>query len=77
MIKLQEKHIKDKQIEHHKAIISLQEKLKKNQQEMIRLRDDIKQANKQLKDKKAADDVKEFDLRSKTYDLNNFCQVRP
>ncbi|XP_022649589.1 lysine-specific histone demethylase 1A-like isoform X1 [Varroa jacobsoni] len=74
VIKLQEKHIKDKQIEHHKAIITLQEKLKKNQHEMIELRKKIDQSNKQLREKESAKELEEFELRSKAYDLNTYCQ---
>lgn len=75
VIKLQEKHIKDKQIEHHKAIITLQDKLKKNLQEMLDLRNKIDQCNKQLREKETSKEVQEFDLRSIAYDLNTFCQV--
>lgn len=34
-VRLQEKHVKEKQIEHQKNIVELQEKLKKNLHEVI------------------------------------------
>lgn len=69
VIKLQEKHIKDKQIEHHKAIILLQERLKTNQQQMAELKEKIENINNQRKD-----DAADFEQRAKTYDLSVYCQ---
>lgn len=50
VIKLQEKHVKEKQIKHWKDIISLQEQLKTNQNRMCNVRDKIEELHKQHKE---------------------------
>ncbi|XP_064629028.1 lysine-specific histone demethylase 1A-like [Lineus longissimus] len=78
VIKLQEKHVKEKQIQYQKNIIELQEKLKKNQTSMIQLKERISNLNKQYKEasesKQSRDITGEFFLRSKLRDLNSTCK---
>lgn len=73
VIKLQEKHVKEKQIQHLKSVIALQDKLKTNQQELIRVKETMQEIN--LKVKEVADIEKrdlnqEFTHRSGIRDLN-------
>ncbi|XP_063241674.1 lysine-specific histone demethylase 1A-like isoform X2 [Bacillus rossius redtenbacheri] len=78
VIKLQEKNVKEKQVQHWKAVVSLQEKLKTNQHRMIALREKIEEMNKQHKDlsdsKGQKDITQEFVVRSKLRDLSNACR---
>ncbi|XP_069690612.1 lysine-specific histone demethylase 1A-like isoform X2 [Periplaneta americana] len=78
VIKLQEKNVKEKQVQHWKAVIALQERLKTNQHRMLALREKIEELNKQYKDqcesKGPRDITQEFVLRSKLRDLNNSCR---
>lgn len=78
VIKLQEKHVKEKQIEHWKLILEMQEKLKTNQQRMLQLRDHIEalhQQHTELASSKAQRDVtQEFVLRSKQHELTCACR---
>ncbi|KAJ9576874.1 hypothetical protein L9F63_006545, partial [Diploptera punctata] len=78
VIKLQEKNVKEKQIEHWKAVIALQERLKTNQNRMLALKEKIEELNKQYKEqcesKGPRDITHEFVLRSKLRDVNNSCQ---
>jgi len=78
VIKLQEKNVKEKQVQHWKAVIALQERLKTNQHMMLALREKIEEMNKQYKEqcegKGPRDITQEFVLRSKLRDLNNCCR---
>ncbi|KAK3097833.1 hypothetical protein FSP39_013611 [Pinctada imbricata] len=78
VIKLQEKHVKEKQCEHQRNIIELQEKLKKNQQGMLALRDKVEELHKQWKEasevKPPRDITAEFLVKSKLRDLNAACK---
>ncbi|XP_023709378.1 lysine-specific histone demethylase 1A [Cryptotermes secundus] len=78
VIKLQEKNVKEKQVQHWKAVIALQERLKTNQHRMLALREKIDELNKQYKEqcesKGPRDITQEFVLRSKLRDLNNSCR---
>ncbi|XP_005100139.1 lysine-specific histone demethylase 1A [Aplysia californica] len=74
VIKLQEKHVKDKQCEHQRNIIEMQEKLRKCQAQMLTLKDKVQELHKQWRE---ASDVKpprditaEFLVKSKLRDLN-------
>ncbi|XP_053381174.1 lysine-specific histone demethylase 1A-like [Mercenaria mercenaria] len=73
VIKLQEKHVKEKQIEHQKNIIELQEKLKKNLHQCLVLKDRIEELHKQWKEasevKPPRDITAEFLIKSKLRDL--------
>lgn len=75
---LQEKHVKDKQIQHWKNVISLQDKLKTQLAEISNVKTNIKQLHKEIKEAKeafektATRDVSElFKIKSKTYELGN------
>lgn len=79
--RLQEKNVKDKQIQHWKNVISLQEKLKSNLLRMTAMREEMDTLSKEIKnlketmEKKSVKDVEElFSLKSKTYDLNELCK---
>ena len=78
VIKLQEKNVKEKQIQHWKNVIGLQDRLKNNQQSMLALRERILALNKQHKEesdnKEPRNITDEFVHRSKLRDLNNACQ---
>ena len=78
VIKLQEKHVKEKQCEHQRNVIHLQEKLKKNQTQMIALREKIEELYEQYKEasevKQPRDITAEFLLKSKLRDLTAACK---
>ncbi|XP_071113292.1 lysine-specific histone demethylase 1A-like isoform X1 [Haliotis cracherodii] len=78
VIKLQEKHVKEKQCEHQRHIIEMQDKLKKNQTQMLTLRDKIEELHKQWKEasevKPPRDITAEFLIKSKLRDLNAACK---
>ena len=66
IIKLQEKHVKEKQIDHWKEIIGLQEKMKTNQTKIVTVVDKIEELTKQKKDLEkveARDVAQEFAFR--------------
>lgn len=66
IIKLQEKHVKERQIKHWKDIIYVQEKLKTNQTKILNLRDKIEDLHKEhndLKDLQNRDVTAEFNMR--------------
>ncbi|CAB4063611.1 Lysine-specific histone demethylase 1A,Lysine-specific histone demethylase 1 homolog 2,Lysine-specific histone demethylase 1 homolog 1,Protein FLOWERING LOCUS D,Lysine-specific histone demethylase 1 homolog 3,Possible lysine-specific histone demethylase 1 [Lepeophtheirus salmonis] len=75
VIKLQEKHVKERQIKHFKEVISVQERLKENQSRLITLKDKIVETGKQREEleKITNRDVgQEFDYRAKVRDLVAF-----
>uniref|UniRef100_T1JI28 Lysine-specific histone demethylase n=1 Tax=Strigamia maritima TaxID=126957 RepID=T1JI28_STRMM len=78
VIKLQEKHVKEKQIQHWKAILELQEKLKANQNKMLSVKERLEELHKQhaeLNDTKQPRDITlEFLLRNKYRDLTVACK---
>ncbi|XP_054167068.1 lysine-specific histone demethylase 1A-like [Oppia nitens] len=79
VIQLQEKSVKEKQIQHWKAISDLQEKLKTNLNRMLSLKEKIEflsKQHKELMDKKGPkpDITKEFVVRSTARDLNAACR---
>ncbi|BFZ09606.1 hypothetical protein BsWGS_12645 [Bradybaena similaris] len=74
VIKLQEKHVKDKQCEHQRSIIEMQERLRKCQAQMLAQKERVQELHRQWKE---ASDVKpprditaEFLVKSKLRDLN-------
>jgi len=72
VILLQEKNVKEKQLQHWKAIYELLEKLKKNQIRILELNEKIEELHKEqkeLSDLKGRDITQEFALRSNTRDL--------
>ncbi|XP_015917188.1 lysine-specific histone demethylase 1A [Parasteatoda tepidariorum] len=78
VIKLQEKHVKEKQIQHWKAILELQEKLKTNLNKMLHIKEQIEEMRKhhqELSESKQQKDVTlEFVLRSKMRDIGAACK---
>ncbi|XP_026279739.2 lysine-specific histone demethylase 1A [Frankliniella occidentalis] len=76
VIKLQEKNVKEKQIQHWKAVITLQDRLKTNQNKMISLQERIQELHKQTQEfiniKKNINE--EFEARSKLRDLSHACR---
>lgn len=73
VIKLQEKHVKEKQIQHLKAVIALQDKLKINQKQLIDVKERMKEVNLKMKECAAIekrDIQEEFAYRSAVKDLN-------
>ncbi|CAH1799050.1 unnamed protein product [Owenia fusiformis] len=78
VIKLQEKHVKEKQCEHQRNILTLQEKLRKNITQMIQVKDKIADLNKQWKEasevKPPRDITAEFLVKSKLRDLTAACK---
>merc|ERR1719273_1813299 len=77
VIKLQEKHVKEKQLKHWKDIIQLQDKLKVNQNRIITVADKVEELQKQHLELEAVEDrdvTKEFAFRTKARDLNNACK---
>lgn len=75
VIKLQEKHIKEKQVQHLKNVITLQDKLKTNQNKIISLMEHMKEASqiyKEMSETEEKRDTKtEFVYRSQLRDLHN------
>ncbi|KAJ8943337.1 hypothetical protein NQ318_000552 [Aromia moschata] len=73
VIKLQEKHVKEKQIQHLKSVISLQEKLKTNQKMLINVKEQMQEIHTKVKEMAAIEkrDIhEEFAYRSGIKDLN-------
>lgn len=70
---IQEKHVKEKQIQHLKSVIALQEKLKTNQKMLINVKEQMQEINAKVKEMAAIEkrDVQEeFVYRSGIKDLN-------
>lgn len=78
VIKLQEKHVKEKQTQHLKSVIALQEKLKTNQMRTAALMDHMAEASqiyKEMSNSTEKRDTKaEFAVRSQLRDLHNCVQ---
>ncbi|XP_018323683.1 lysine-specific histone demethylase 1A [Agrilus planipennis] len=73
VIKLQEKHVKEKQIQHLKSVIVLQEKLKVNQKLLVSIKEHMQDLNGKVKELAAIEkrDVQlEFAYRSSLRDLS-------
>ncbi|KAG5880732.1 hypothetical protein JTB14_026664 [Gonioctena quinquepunctata] len=77
VIKLQEKHVKEKQIQHLKSVIALQEKLKTNQTMLINVKEKMKEINGMVKEMLAIekrDIQEEFAYRSGMKDLRDLAK---
>ncbi|XP_014771252.1 lysine-specific histone demethylase 1A isoform X1 [Octopus bimaculoides] len=78
VIKLQEKHVKEKQCEHQRNIIELQEKLRKNQTLMVECKERVEDLHRQWKtaseSKTPRDITADFLVKSKLRDLNAVCK---
>ncbi|CAN8025954.1 lysine-specific histone demethylase 1A [Ixodes scapularis] len=77
VIKLQEKSVKERQIQHWKAILDLQEKLKDNHTKMVQMKERIEELNrihKESTDLKQRDVTQEFVHRSRMHDLTLLCR---
>lgn len=73
VIKLQEKHVKEKQIQHLKSVISLQDKLKINQNNLINVKEHMIEAKEKVKELGGLEkrDIQlEFAYRSAIRDLH-------
>ncbi|XP_019753273.1 lysine-specific histone demethylase 1A isoform X3 [Dendroctonus ponderosae] len=74
VIKLQEKHVKEKQINHLKSVIELQDKLKENHNSRIRIKESMQEIHVKFKELSDLDDKRdldqEFEFRSGRRDLN-------
>jgi len=73
VIKLQEKHVKEKQLKYWKDIINVQEQIKVNQTRILAVRDKLMEVHRQHKELEAQDprDVtQEFAYRTKLRDLH-------
>lgn len=74
VIKLQEKHVKEKQIQHLKAVIALQEKLKVNQKQLVSIKEHMADTHEKIKEWENVEkrDIQlEFAYRSALRDLNS------
>lgn len=78
VIKMQERHVKEQQIEHAKKILNIQEQLKANLAQMVQIKEKVKQTHKEYQDalkvKEPRDITSEFLVKSKLRDLNAFCR---
>ena len=77
IIQLQEKNVKEKQIQHLKAVLDLQEKLKDNQTRLQSLKDKIEELNahhNDLNEMKNRDVNNEFIFRLKNKELMSNCK---
>ncbi|XP_078279530.1 lysine-specific histone demethylase 1A isoform X3 [Rhinoraja longicauda] len=78
VIQLQEKHVKDEQIEHWKKIVKTQEDLKELLNKMVSLKEKIKELHQQYKEasevKHPRDITAEFLVKSKLRDLTALCK---
>lgn len=78
VIKMQERHVKEQQIEHAKKILNIQEQLKANLAQMVQTKEKVKQTHKEyqeaLKVKEPRDVTSEFLVKSKLRDLNALCR---
>nr|XP_014351792.1 PREDICTED: lysine-specific histone demethylase 1A [Latimeria chalumnae] len=78
VIQLQEKHVKDEQIEHWKKIVKTQEELKDLLNKMVGLKEKIKELHQQYKEasevKPPRDITAEFLVKSKHRDLTSLCK---
>lgn len=78
VIKLQEKQVKEQQIEQAKKILELQERMKSNLAQMVSVQEKVKQTHGEyqeaLKIKEPRDVTSEFLVKSKLRDLNALCR---
>ncbi|XP_068698016.1 lysine-specific histone demethylase 1A-like isoform X3 [Montipora foliosa] len=78
VIKMQERQVKEQQIEHAKKILKIQEQLKTNLSQMVQVKEKVKQTHKEYQDalkvKEPRDITAEFLVKSKLRDLNALCR---
>ena len=77
IIKLQEKYVKEKQIQHWKEIIQLQDQLKTNQNRILVVADKVEEVKAEyieLEKTTDRDVTKEFAFRAKARELKNSCK---
>ncbi|KAK2558028.1 Lysine-specific histone demethylase 1A [Acropora cervicornis] len=78
VIKMQERQVKEQQIEHAKKILKIQEQLKTNLSQMVQIKEKVKQTHKEYQDalkvKEPRDITSEFSIKSKLRDLNAHCR---
>uniref|UniRef100_A0A8C5AL60 Lysine-specific histone demethylase n=1 Tax=Gadus morhua TaxID=8049 RepID=A0A8C5AL60_GADMO len=78
VIQLQEKHVKDEQIEHWKKIVKTQEDLKELLNKMVNTKERVKELHQQYKEasevKPPRDITAEFLVKSKHRDLTALCK---
>uniref|UniRef100_A0A672MVA3 Lysine-specific histone demethylase n=1 Tax=Sinocyclocheilus grahami TaxID=75366 RepID=A0A672MVA3_SINGR len=78
VIQLQEKHVKDEQIEHWKKIVKTQEELKDLLNKMVATKEKVKELHQQYKEasevKPPRDITAEFLVKSKHRDLTALCK---
>ncbi|XP_025088904.1 lysine-specific histone demethylase 1A-like isoform X3 [Pomacea canaliculata] len=78
VIKLQEKHVKEKQCEHQRRLIEMQENLRKTQNQMLNLKEKAEELHRQCKEaaevKPPRDITAEFLVKSKLRDLRAVCK---
>ncbi|XP_042598350.1 lysine-specific histone demethylase 1A isoform X1 [Cyprinus carpio] len=78
VIQLQEKHVKDEQIEHWKKIVKTQEELKDLLNKMVTTKEKVKELHQQYKEasevKPPRDITAEFLVKSKQRDLTALCK---
>lgn len=77
VIKLQEKHVKEKQIQHLKSVIALQEKLKVNQSKLVSVKEHMMDVKEKVDEWAAVEkrDIQvEFAYRSGIRDLNVYAK---
>uniref|UniRef100_A0A4W4EY94 Lysine-specific histone demethylase n=1 Tax=Electrophorus electricus TaxID=8005 RepID=A0A4W4EY94_ELEEL len=78
VIQLQEKHVKDEQIEHWKKIVKTQEELKELLNKMVATKEKVKELHQQYKEasevKPPRDITAEFLVKSKHRDLTALCK---
>ncbi|MEQ2244098.1 Lysine-specific histone demethylase 1A [Ilyodon furcidens] len=79
VIQLQEKHVKDEQIEHWKKIVNTQEELRDLLNKMVSTKERVKELHQQYKEasevKPPRDITAEFLVKSKHRDLTALCKI--
>lgn len=78
VIKMQERQVKEQQIEHAKKILKIQEQLKSTLAQMVKTKEKVTQTHKEYQDalkiKEPRDITSEFLVKSKFRDLNALCR---
>lgn len=78
VIKMQERQVKEQQIEYAKKILKIQEQLKTSLAQMVQIKEKVKQTHKEYQDalkvKEPRDITSEFLVKSKLRDLNALCR---
>lgn len=78
VIKMQERQVKEQQIEYAKKILKIQEQLKTSLGQMVQIKEKVKQTHKEYQDalkvKEPRDITSEFLVKSKLRDLNALCR---